>query len=255
MTAPNFYRPSFPGTVSPHTQEEYYLFHVSDSFSSPSTMHPGHRRDCSLSLSMVRRTFVALIGSASSQLSCVDCGHGIHTHVDYESKVVYHNPSTHCAAYAQEAHNSQACTCTVQLIDHEPTVNAYRSIALSHSPAFIVSSPNSIAPSNDNITGPSGNTGTLVITLTPTPSIDVNPSSGPNSVLFTPVPITFHSNSVLHFSQSDVYTSVYQQQSDDASLVHDLAGGPAVHHAPEDYYDYQGHLSKMDGAPSADPYA
>ncbi|SJL04560.1 uncharacterized protein ARMOST_07927 [Armillaria ostoyae] len=189
------------------------------------------------------------------QLSCIDCGHGIHTHVDYESKVVYHNPSTHCAAYAQEAHNSQACTCTVQLIDHEPTVNVYRSIALSHSPALIASSSNSVAPSNDNITGPSGNTGTLAITLTPTPSINVNPSSGPNSVLFTPVPVTFHSNSILHFSQSDAYTSVYQQQSDDASLVHDLAGGPAVHHAPEDYYDYQGHSSEMDGAPSAGPYA
>ncbi len=37
-----------------------------------------------------------------SQLSCVECGHGIHTHVDYESKVVFHNPATHCAAYAQK---------------------------------------------------------------------------------------------------------------------------------------------------------
>ncbi len=38
----------------------------------------------------------------SSQFSCVDCGHGIHAHVDYESKVVFHNPTTHCAAYAQK---------------------------------------------------------------------------------------------------------------------------------------------------------
>ncbi|PBK96352.1 hypothetical protein ARMGADRAFT_692755 [Armillaria gallica] len=34
-------------------------------------------------------------------LSCVDCGHGIHAHVDFKSKVVFHNPTTHCAAYAQ----------------------------------------------------------------------------------------------------------------------------------------------------------
>ncbi|KAK0240616.1 hypothetical protein EDD85DRAFT_495823 [Armillaria nabsnona] len=36
------------------------------------------------------------------ELNCVECGHGIHTHVDYESKVVFHNPATHCAAYAQK---------------------------------------------------------------------------------------------------------------------------------------------------------
>ncbi|KAK0445561.1 hypothetical protein EV421DRAFT_330760 [Armillaria borealis] len=188
------------------------------------------------------------------QLICV-CGHGIHAHVDYESKVVFHNPTTHCAAYAQKAHKSQACTCTVQLFDHEPTVNAYRSIALAHNPVLIASSL-SVTPSNADMTvGPSGDTGILAITSTPIPSINVNPSGDPNSMLFAPAPIPFHSSSVLHLSQSDAYASVYHQQSDDASLIHDLAGSPAVHHAPESYYDYQGHSFGMDGAPSTGPYA
>ncbi|KAK0240634.1 hypothetical protein EDD85DRAFT_950479 [Armillaria nabsnona] len=191
----------------------------------------------------------------SSQFSCVDCGHGIHAHVDYESKVVFHNPTTHCAAYAQEAHKSQACTCTVQLIDHEPTVNAYRSISLSHSPSLIASSLNSVTPSNANVSGPSGDIDTLAITSTPTPSINTIPSSDPNSMLFAPIPVPFHSNSVFHFSQSDAYTFVSHQQSDDASLVRDLVGGPSVHHAPGSYYDYQGHSFGTDGAPSTDPYA
>ncbi|PBK77638.1 hypothetical protein ARMSODRAFT_501 [Armillaria solidipes] len=189
------------------------------------------------------------------QLSCVDCGHGIHAHVDYESKVVFHNPTTHCAAYAQKAHKSQACTCTVQLIDHEPIVNPSRPIALSHSPAFIASDLNSATPSNANITGPSGDTGILALTSTPIPSINANPSSGPNSMLFAPTPVPFYSNSVLNFSQSNAYASVYHQQSDDASLVLDLAGGSAIDHAPEGYYDYQGHTFGMNGAPSTGPYA
>ncbi|KAK0445547.1 hypothetical protein EV421DRAFT_1902488 [Armillaria borealis] len=187
----------------------------------------------------------------SSQLSCVDCGHGIHAHVDYESKVVFHNPTTHCAAYAQKAHKSQACTCTVQLIDHEPTVNAYRSMALS----LIARSPSSVTPSNANVSGPSGDTSTLAITSTLIPSINTIPSSDPNPMLYAPVPVPFHSNSVLHFSQSDAYAFVAHQQSDDASLVQDLAGGSAVHHATEGYYDYQGHSFETDGAPSAGPYA
>ncbi len=44
---------------------------------------------------------------------------------------------------------------------------------------------------------------------------------------------------------------VIVQQSDDASLVHDLAGD----HGPEGYYDCQGHSIGMDGAPSTGPYA
>ncbi|KAK0240618.1 hypothetical protein EDD85DRAFT_950465 [Armillaria nabsnona] len=61
----------------------------------------------------------------SDQLSCVECRHGVHAYGDYESKIVFHNPTTHCAAYAQRTHQSQACSCTVQLFDPEPTVNAF----------------------------------------------------------------------------------------------------------------------------------
>ncbi|KAK0240615.1 hypothetical protein EDD85DRAFT_495836 [Armillaria nabsnona] len=153
------------------------------------------------------------------QLSCIECGHGVHAYVDYESKVVFHNPTTHCAAYAQRTHQSQACSCTVQLFDHEPTVNAFRSIALSHSPALLTSS---LTPSNANTSG---------------------------------AIVPFHSSSILRFSQSGAYALVPHQQSDEASLVHDLAGTTTIHHAPEGYYDHQGHSFEMDGTPSTGAYA
>ncbi|PBK77632.1 hypothetical protein ARMSODRAFT_946473 [Armillaria solidipes] len=182
------------------------------------------------------------------QLSCVECGHGIHAHVDYESKVVYYNPATHCAAFAQKTHKSQACTCSVQIFDHEPIVNVYyRSIALPHSPAPFASSLNSLPSSTANS---AFDDATLAITLTPIPSTT---SSDPISMLFAPVPAPFHSNSISRFSQSDAYAFVSHQQSD-TSLDHNLAGGPAVHHAPEGYYDYQSHSIGFNGAPSTGPY-
>ncbi len=54
--------PNFPGTFSPRTQEEY-LPHVFNTFTSPSTVYPGHRQECNLSVSMVRCSFGAIIGS------------------------------------------------------------------------------------------------------------------------------------------------------------------------------------------------
>ncbi|KAK0502791.1 hypothetical protein EDD18DRAFT_1345640 [Armillaria luteobubalina] len=181
------------------------------------------------------------------QFSCVGCGHGIHAHVDYDSKIVHHRPTNYCAAYAQKA-----CTCTVQLFDHEPIVNVYRSLALSHSPALIASSLDSITPHNVNIAAPSDDTGTheVILTSTPIPSLDDSPSGTPNCMLFAPDPVPSHSDSVTDFSQSAAYTAIYRQQSDDASYVRDLAGDPTVHHAPEDYYDYQCHTFGMDGEPS-----
>ncbi|KAK0228099.1 hypothetical protein IW262DRAFT_1348890 [Armillaria fumosa] len=184
--------------------------------------------------------FNAPLLPSSDQFSCVDCGHGIHAHVDYNSKIVHHRPTNHCAAYAQKTHKSQACTCAVQLFDHEPIVNVYCSLALSHSPALIASSLDSITPFNASMTGPSGDTGTHEVTLTsiPIPSVNVSPSSAPNCMLFAPDPVFSHSDGVTGFYQSDAYTFVYHQQSDNTSSVHDLAGGPTVHHALEDYYDY-----------------
>ncbi|SJL04554.1 uncharacterized protein ARMOST_07921 [Armillaria ostoyae] len=170
-------------------------------------------------------TFVTVHGSTHVtpgkffQLSCVECGHGVHAHVDYESKVVFHNPTTHCAAYAQMTHQSQACSCTVQFFDHEPIVNAFCSIALSHNPALFTSG----------------------FTLS---NADTSRATVP-----------FQSNGILRFSQSDAYALVSHQQLDGAPLVHDFAGGPTVYHEPEGYYDHQGHSFDMDGAPSADPYA
>ncbi|KAK0433491.1 uncharacterized protein EV420DRAFT_1599876 [Desarmillaria tabescens] len=186
---------------------------------------------------------------SQDQISCVDCGHGVHAHVDYESKVVYHNPTTHCAAFAQKAYKSHACTCTVQLFDHEAIVNAYRSISVPRSPVPPTNSLDSITPSNANVAGLSSGTATFAIASTSIPSVNPN-SYTPgdiNSTLLAPIPVTFQSNSVLHFSQNDAYAFVSDQQSDGASLV---TGSP-VHHAPMGYYDYQGHSFGMDGAPSA----
>ncbi|KAK0431385.1 uncharacterized protein EV420DRAFT_1656699 [Desarmillaria tabescens] len=187
---------------------------------------------------------------SQDQLICVDCGHGVHAHVDYESKVVYHNPTTHCVAFAQKAYKSQACTCTIQLFDHEPIVNAYRSISVPHSPVPPTNSLNNIPPSNANAAGLSSGNAIFAITSTPIPSINIDSYSPGdiNSMLHAPVPVTFQSNSVLHFSQDDAYAFVSDQQSDGASLV---TGFPIVHHAPEGYYDYQGHSFEMHGAPSA----
>ncbi|SJL04555.1 uncharacterized protein ARMOST_07922 [Armillaria ostoyae] len=183
------------------------------------------------------------------ELSCVECGHGVHAHVDYESKVVFHNPATQCAAYAQKAHKSQACTCAVQLFDHEPIVNAYRSIALPHSPAPLASSLNSLPSFTANRAF-----GDATLAITPTPVPSVTPSD-PNSTLFASATVPFHSNSISRFSQSDAYAIVSHQQSDDASMVHDLTGALAIHHASEGYYDYQGHSTRINGAPYIGPYA
>ncbi len=83
---------------------------------------------------------------------------------------------------------------------------------------------------------------TLAIALMPIPSS----TSDPISMLFAPVPVPFHSNSISPLSQSDAYTFVSHQQLD-ASLS-DFAGGPTVHHAPE------GHPIELNGAPSTGPY-
>ncbi|KAK0502792.1 hypothetical protein EDD18DRAFT_1135148 [Armillaria luteobubalina] len=185
------------------------------------------------------------------ELNCVECGHGIHAHVDYESKVVFHNPDTHCAAYAQKAHKSQACTCSVQLFDHEPIVNVYyRSIALPHSSAPLLNSLNSIPSVTANRA--SGDA-TLAIAPTLIPS---NTSSDPNSMPFASTTVPSHSNSISLFSQSDTYAFVShsRQQSDDASVVHDLTGALAVPRASEGY-DYQGHSTGVNGAPYIGPYS
>ncbi|KAK0228100.1 hypothetical protein IW262DRAFT_577250 [Armillaria fumosa] len=179
------------------------------------------------------------------ELNCVECGHDIHAHVDYESKVVFHNPDTHCAAYAQKAHKSQACTCSVQLFDHEPIVNVYyRSIALPHSLAPVLDSINSLPFATANRA--SGDA-TLAITSTLIPSAT---SSGPDSTFFASTTVPSHSNSIPRFSQSDAYAFVShsRQQLDDASMVHDLTDALAVHRASEGYYDYQGHSTGVNGA-------
>ncbi|KAK0240623.1 hypothetical protein EDD85DRAFT_1021841 [Armillaria nabsnona] len=147
------------------------------------------------------------------------------------------------------AHKSHACTCPVQLFDHEPIVNAYRSIALPHTPAPLASNLNSLPSFTANRA-----TGDATLAISPT-LLSSTTSSDPNSVLFASATIPFHSNGVSHFSQSDAYAFVTHQQSDDASVVHDLAGALAVHHASEGFYDYQGRSTGINGAPYIGPYA
>ncbi|KAK0458404.1 uncharacterized protein EV420DRAFT_1542077, partial [Desarmillaria tabescens] len=63
---------------------------------------------------------------AASKFTCTGCGHGIHSHADYVSKMVHFCSPTHCAAYVQETPRTQACTCTAMLVSHRPMQNPYR---------------------------------------------------------------------------------------------------------------------------------
>ncbi|KAK0240644.1 hypothetical protein EDD85DRAFT_1021851 [Armillaria nabsnona] len=64
--------------------------------------------------------------SLLDQLVCGLCGHGIHAHADYISIVVNHYPANQCAAYAQQTHLMQFCTCGAQFCEHIGTYNSYR---------------------------------------------------------------------------------------------------------------------------------
>ncbi|KAK0197582.1 hypothetical protein F5146DRAFT_1130435 [Armillaria mellea] len=176
--------PSFAGILSQHMLEEPYPMSL--------TVQP-HRAQC---IQVTDGTLICpcpwfnapLLPSLDQLFSCVNCGHGIHAHVDYDSKIVHHRPANYCATYVQKV-----CTCTVQLFDHEAIVNVYRSLALSHSPAFIPSSLDSVTSLNANIARPSSDTSALevTLTLTPIPSINTTPSSASNSMLFPLIPFPF----------------------------------------------------------------
>ncbi|KAK0483166.1 hypothetical protein IW261DRAFT_1461871 [Armillaria novae-zelandiae] len=182
------------------------------------------------------------------ELNCVECGHGIHAHADYESKVVFHNPDTHCAAYAQKAHKSQACTCSIQLFDHEPIVNVYyRSITLPHGLAPFLNSLNSLPSVTANRASADA---TLAFGVNST-LIPSSASSDLDPMFFASATVPSHPNIISRFSQSDAYAFVShsRQQLDDASVVHDLTGAPAVHRASEGYHGYQSHSTGVNGAP------
>ncbi|KAK0228069.1 hypothetical protein IW262DRAFT_1348807 [Armillaria fumosa] len=70
--------------------------------------------------------FMSPPSSAANQFACSKCGHAIHSHVDYVSKIVHHCSASHCAAYVQESPRTQACTCAAMLISHRPMQNPYR---------------------------------------------------------------------------------------------------------------------------------
>ncbi|KAK0183923.1 hypothetical protein F5146DRAFT_1077070 [Armillaria mellea] len=72
------------------------------------------------------RWFVSPPSSAENKFACSKCGHGIHSHVDYVSKIVHHCSTSHCAAYCQESPRTQVCTCAALLINHRPMQNIYR---------------------------------------------------------------------------------------------------------------------------------
>ncbi|KAG7452809.1 uncharacterized protein BT62DRAFT_1070528 [Guyanagaster necrorhizus] len=108
------------------------------------------------------------------QLICVACGHGIHTHVDYESKVIYHNPTT------------QLWHMPKRRINRRLVPAPFNFSTMNPSPDPFASSPtDSQTPSNANPSKSSGDTGTL-----------------------TAVPVPFQSNSVPHFSQNEADTFV-----------------------------------------------
>ncbi|KAK0502769.1 hypothetical protein EDD18DRAFT_1421008 [Armillaria luteobubalina] len=72
------------------------------------------------------RWFMSPPSSAANEFACSKCGHAIHSHVDYVSKIVHHCSASHCAAYVQESPRTQACTCAAMLISHRPMQNPYR---------------------------------------------------------------------------------------------------------------------------------
>ncbi len=127
-------------------------------------------------------------------------------------------------------------------------MNAYRSIALPHGPAPLTSNLNSLPSFTANRA-----TGDATLAISPAP-IPSTTSGDPNTMLFASATVPFHSSGISRFSQSDAYAFVSHQQSDDASVVHDLAGALGVHHASEGFYDYQGRSTGINGAPYIGPY-
>ncbi|KAK0210323.1 hypothetical protein DFS33DRAFT_1292345 [Desarmillaria ectypa] len=70
--------------------------------------------------------FISPPSLVANKFACSKCGHGIHAHADYVSKIVHHCSPTHCVAYVQETPRTQACTCTAMLVHHRPMQNPYR---------------------------------------------------------------------------------------------------------------------------------
>ncbi|KAK0240607.1 hypothetical protein EDD85DRAFT_999986 [Armillaria nabsnona] len=69
--------------------------------------------------------FIPPVSPMLDQSSCARCGHGIHGHVDYVSMFIHCCAATQCAAYVQKTPQTQACTCSAQLVDHGLTANQY----------------------------------------------------------------------------------------------------------------------------------
>ncbi|PBK96282.1 hypothetical protein ARMGADRAFT_1061026 [Armillaria gallica] len=146
---------------------------------------------------------------------CGHCGHGIHAHADYVSTVVNHYPANQCAAYAQQTHMMQFCTCGTQFFEHIGTYNSYhipepwtvlRYFNLDNNgpPLSITSSgysndanspfsPNTTSSSNYSPPTFSGDASAVPLAFTPTymssPSPNAN-SSYPygDTVIFAPTP-------------------------------------------------------------------
>ncbi|KAK0225244.1 hypothetical protein EDD85DRAFT_857064 [Armillaria nabsnona] len=157
---------------------------------------------------------------------CVNCGHGIHAHIDYVSMVVHHYPPTRCAAYVQKTPLAQRCTCEAQLCDHLPIDNLNRSAEPwnvldyfpdNNRPSY---SPAAIDFSNDGINGPytpssmsfSQDANLMPITtapvFSPSPRAFI-PSSEAGNISFAPTPISSSASS----ASSDIQLDITQAQA------------------------------------------
>ncbi|PBK96278.1 hypothetical protein ARMGADRAFT_1009935, partial [Armillaria gallica] len=174
---------------------------------------------------------------------CGLCGHGIHAHADYVSRVVNHYPTNQCAAYAQKTRLTQRCTCEAQFCEHIATDNSYRLpepwTVLDHfnpdinGPSLGATtssysndvnspfSPNTTPSSNYSTAMYSGDATDIPFTpaYIPSPFPNVDPSNPyGDTVIFAPIPQPVIHTAITQiegYSHSEVENSYSVQYQDD----------------------------------------
>ncbi|KAK0210322.1 hypothetical protein DFS33DRAFT_1483432 [Desarmillaria ectypa] len=178
------------------------------------------------------------VSTLLDQYICGQCGHGIHTHVDYVSMVVNHYPATQCVTYVQKTPLTQRCTCEVWLYDHVATDNLYCSaepwnvVSNFPDPNGPSSNVNAIHFSNNALDGPHtpGSMSfsatdydtvafshdvnlrpiTAVPILSPSPRHAFSPSRDARNIPLTPTPISSPSASS---ASSGIQSDIAQTQA------------------------------------------
>ncbi|KAK0228080.1 hypothetical protein IW262DRAFT_1532202 [Armillaria fumosa] len=162
--------------------------------------------------------------STLNQHICSQCGHGIHTHVDYVSMFVHQCAAMNCAAYYPKA-----CTCSASLIEHMPVVNVYRSP--TPLPSGMDTLPANAIPST-------GGTTNTLFTLVPMPTSSTNsyPSHSYGGIV-APAPLVIQTAIM---SQIDTHSDsevgnfhIAQYQNDNPSVIGNVGDSGARFH--EDY--------------------